>query len=107
MSDGVQVVIFVWDASPLRPLPGDVGEDAETGRGLLIVQAVSAQWGWDFPGVSKPALLHRIEWHADGSALVTLIGYCWVLCGDGIHAAVAANRYRASKTRISPAVASR
>jgi hypothetical protein len=48
-SDRAQVVIFVWDASPLPPLPGDVGEDAESGRGLLIVQAVSARWGWDFP----------------------------------------------------------
>ena len=49
VSDRTQVVIFVWDASPLPPLPGDVGEEAESGRGLLIVQAVSARWGWDFP----------------------------------------------------------
>ena len=52
VSDRTQVVIFVWDASPLPPLPGDVGEEAESGRGLLIVQAVSARWGWDFlPGM--------------------------------------------------------
>ena len=48
VSDRAQVVIFVWDASPLPPLTGDVGEDAETGRGLRIVQAVSARLGWDF-----------------------------------------------------------
>jgi len=49
MSDRAQVVIFVWDASPLPPVPAEVGDDAENGRGLLIVQAVSAQWGWEFP----------------------------------------------------------
>jgi hypothetical protein len=49
VSDRAQVVIFVWDASPLPPLPGDVGENAESGRGLLIVEAVSVRWGWDFP----------------------------------------------------------
>lgn len=49
VSDRAQVVIFVWDASPLPPLPGDVGEDVESGRGLLIVQALSERWGWDFP----------------------------------------------------------
>jgi hypothetical protein len=58
VSDRTQVVIFVWDASPLPPLPGDVGEDAESGRGLLIVQAVSARWGWDFP----PGMGGKVVW---------------------------------------------
>jgi hypothetical protein len=26
-----------------------VSDDAENGRGLLLVQAVSAHWGWQFP----------------------------------------------------------
>jgi anti-sigma regulatory factor (Ser/Thr protein kinase) len=58
VSDRAQVVIFVWDASPLPPVPGDVGEDAESGRGLLIVQAVSARWGWDFP----PGMGGKVVW---------------------------------------------
>jgi anti-sigma regulatory factor (Ser/Thr protein kinase) len=58
VSDRAQVVIFVWDASPLPPLPGDVGEDAESGRGLLIVQTVSARWGWDFP----PGMGGKVVW---------------------------------------------
>lgn len=47
-SDQVQVVIFVWDASPQPPVRMDAPEDAEHGRGLLLVEAVSKQWGW-FP----------------------------------------------------------
>jgi anti-sigma regulatory factor (Ser/Thr protein kinase) len=62
VSDRAQVVIFVWDASPLPPLPGDVGEDAESGRGLLIVQAVSVRWGWDFP----PGMGGKVVWAVAG-----------------------------------------
>lgn len=49
VSDKTQVVIWVWDASPLPPVRADTGSDAETGRGLMLVQAISARWGWDFP----------------------------------------------------------
>jgi Histidine kinase-like ATPase domain len=62
VSDRAQVVIFVWDASPLPPLPGGVGEDAESGRGLLIVQAVSVRWGWDFP----PGMGGKVVWAVAG-----------------------------------------
>jgi anti-sigma regulatory factor (Ser/Thr protein kinase) len=47
-SDKVRVVICVWDASPEPPVRMDAPEDAEHGRGLLLVEAVSEQWGW-FP----------------------------------------------------------
>ena len=47
-SDRVQVVICVWDASLQPPVRMDAAEDAEHGRGLLLVEAVSKQWGW-FP----------------------------------------------------------
>ena len=45
-SDRAQVVICVWDASPQPPVRMDPGEDAGNGRGLLLVEAVSKQWGW-------------------------------------------------------------
>jgi hypothetical protein len=49
VSDKTQVVIWVWDASPLPPERTDAGSDAESGRGLMLVQAISTRWGWDFP----------------------------------------------------------
>lgn len=49
VSDKTQVVIWVWDASPLPPEHTDADSDAESGRGLMLVQAISARWGWDFP----------------------------------------------------------
>src|ERR1700722_2847451 len=62
VSDRGRVVIFVRAATPLPPLPGAVGEDAESGRGLLIVQAVSARWGWDFP----PGMGGKVVWAVAG-----------------------------------------
>ena len=50
VSDQAQVMVLAWDASPLPPERADPGEDAENGRGLLLVDAISEQWGWYFPG---------------------------------------------------------
>lgn len=48
-SDGVQVLVLVWDASPRRPVRMETDDEAESGRGLLLVEAVSARWGCYFP----------------------------------------------------------
>ena len=45
-SDRTQVMICVWDASPRPPIRMDAAEESENGRGLLLVEAVSTQWGW-------------------------------------------------------------
>lgn len=58
VSDKMHIVILVWDASPLPPVPIHVGDDAENGRGLLLVQAVSARWGWHFP----PDIGGKVVW---------------------------------------------
>jgi anti-sigma regulatory factor (Ser/Thr protein kinase) len=46
LSDTSRVLILVWDASSQRPVRMDTGADAESGRGLLLVEAISHQWGW-------------------------------------------------------------
>ena len=38
VSDGTQIVIFVSDASSLPPAANDAADDAENGRGLLLVR---------------------------------------------------------------------
>ncbi|HTW00544.1 MAG TPA: ATP-binding protein [Streptosporangiaceae bacterium] len=46
VSDLGRVVVFVWDASPQPPAPAaNPGADAENGRGLLLVEALSERWG--------------------------------------------------------------
>jgi anti-sigma regulatory factor (Ser/Thr protein kinase) len=46
MSDAASVLILVWDVSPHAPLLVCPGDDAEAGRGISIVNAVSASWDW-------------------------------------------------------------
>jgi anti-sigma regulatory factor (Ser/Thr protein kinase) len=45
LSDAAQVLIVVWDASPYLPVRLDVSAEAEAGRGLLLVEMISDQWG--------------------------------------------------------------
>jgi len=45
LSDKAQVLILVWDANPRPPIRMDTDENAESGRGLLLVETISDQWG--------------------------------------------------------------
>ncbi len=45
-SDTERVLILVWDASPHMPTCLDTADDAENGRGLLLVEALSDRWDW-------------------------------------------------------------
>lgn len=53
-SDCERAVILVWDPRPQPPAPANPGQDVEDGRGLLLVQALSLQWGWYFPASTSP-----------------------------------------------------
>jgi anti-sigma regulatory factor (Ser/Thr protein kinase) len=41
-----QVLVEVWDSNPEPPLRADPDLNAESGRGLLLVEAVCATWGY-------------------------------------------------------------
>jgi anti-sigma regulatory factor (Ser/Thr protein kinase) len=45
--DGLLIEVFDTDASP--PVLTDAAEDAENGRGLLLVDALSREWSYFFP----------------------------------------------------------
>jgi anti-sigma regulatory factor (Ser/Thr protein kinase) len=49
LSDTAQILILVWDASSHPPVRADISDDTENGRGLLLVEAISDQWGCYFP----------------------------------------------------------
>jgi anti-sigma regulatory factor (Ser/Thr protein kinase) len=55
------LAIVVTDPSPLPPVKRDLAGDAERGRGLHIVAALSARWGWQprTPGKAVYAILSR------------------------------------------------
>ena len=46
LSDQEQLLILVRDYDPGAPVPRHASDDDESGRGLMLVQATSDQWGW-------------------------------------------------------------
>jgi anti-sigma regulatory factor (Ser/Thr protein kinase) len=44
-SDQASIVIHVWDSSNSMPIRQDSSPDKESGRGLLLVQALASGWG--------------------------------------------------------------
>lgn len=44
-SDRISMVIHVWDASGKLPTRKDTGLDEEGGRGLMLVDTLSKEWG--------------------------------------------------------------
>lgn len=55
------VAVIVTDPSPHPPVKRDPDEDIEHGRGLRIVEALAASWGWrpEDPGKAVYAILSR------------------------------------------------
>jgi anti-sigma regulatory factor (Ser/Thr protein kinase) len=45
LADAARVLIIVWDASPQPPFRAETSTEAESGRGPLLVEALSHQWG--------------------------------------------------------------
>jgi anti-sigma regulatory factor (Ser/Thr protein kinase) len=45
LADTTRILIIVWDASPQLPVRAGASTEAESGRGLLLVEALSHQWG--------------------------------------------------------------
>lgn len=44
-SDRRRILIQVWDGNDKLPAPQHAEPDAETGRGLLLVESLTAEWG--------------------------------------------------------------
>ena len=52
-ADDHRVVIQVWDGSDRPPVPQPVDPEADSGRGLLLVGALSEEWGCYTPEKSS------------------------------------------------------
>ena len=62
-SDGHHVLVAVADASPQPPVRLNPGPDAERGRGLALVEALSSRWGWHLASITGLRKLTWAEWH--------------------------------------------
>ena len=57
--DGLLIEVFDTDANP--PVLTDAAEDAENGRGLLLVDALSKEWSYFFPSCGGKVVYCLIE----------------------------------------------
>lgn len=58
LADTTRILILVWDANPHQPARVQADEYAESGRGLLLVQALSQRWG-SYP---TPQMGGKVVW---------------------------------------------
>ena len=63
-TDGMAVLVEVWDGNAGLPVPAQAGLDDANGRGLLLVDALTARWGWALP----PSGRGKIVWAVVGGA---------------------------------------
>lgn len=61
-SDRRSLLVRVWDGNDLLPSSRDVEADAESGRGLLLVESLSSEWGsYPVDGFSGKLVWAKIE----------------------------------------------
>jgi anti-sigma regulatory factor (Ser/Thr protein kinase) len=62
-TDGVTALVEVWDQNFSLPTPTQPDLDDESGRGLLLVEALAARWGWDLASSGRG----KIVWALAGA----------------------------------------
>ena len=65
LTDGVRLLMEVWDQAPGIPVLREATGDEESGRGLMLVNAISDKWGWS-PAKGQPG---KVVW-----AEISLLG---------------------------------
>ncbi len=58
-----RIVIEVSDPDPRPPVLTNAGPEAESGRGLIIVQALSKEWAWFYPPAGGKTVRCTLEYH--------------------------------------------
>jgi anti-sigma regulatory factor (Ser/Thr protein kinase) len=62
-SDSHSLLLAVADASPRPPVRLSLGPEAEAGRGLALVEALSSRWGWHPASTTGMRKVTWAEWH--------------------------------------------
>jgi anti-sigma regulatory factor (Ser/Thr protein kinase) len=73
LTDGVRLLIKVFDQAPGIPVLREATEDEESGRGLILVNAIADKWGWK-PAKGQPG---KVVW-AQMSLLEDRVGVATV-----------------------------
>jgi anti-sigma regulatory factor (Ser/Thr protein kinase) len=58
LTDGLRALLEVWDQAPGIPEIRNADGHEESGRGLVLVEAIADKWGWR-PAASRPG---KVVW---------------------------------------------
>ncbi len=58
LTDGVRTLLEVWDQAPGIPVIRDAAGCEESGRGLVLIDAIADRWGWN-PATGRPG---KVVW---------------------------------------------
>ena len=58
LTDGVRILLEVWDQAPGIPVIRDTAGCEESGRGLVLIDAIADRWGWS-PAAGRPG---KVVW---------------------------------------------
>ena len=58
LTDGVRTLLEVWDQAPGIPVIRDAVGCEESGRGLVLIDAIADRWGWS-PATGRPG---KVVW---------------------------------------------
>ena len=58
LTDGVRTLLEVWDQAPGIPVIRDAAGCEESGRGLVLIDAIADKWGWS-PATGRPG---KVVW---------------------------------------------
>ncbi len=67
-SDWHCLLLAVADVSPRPPVRLNLGPDAEGGRGLALVEALSSRWGWHPASITGLTKVTWAEWRLPSGA---------------------------------------
>ena len=98
-SDSHCLLLAVADANPQPPVRLSLGPDAERGRGLALVEALSSRWGWHPASTTGLRKITWAEWRPSSGAGAAgdreshrkraLSGLLMPPCRGGDHAGIA------------------
>jgi anti-sigma regulatory factor (Ser/Thr protein kinase) len=62
-TDGVAMLVEVWDENLDLPAPIQPILEAESGRGLILVDALCKRWGWNLPPSGRGKIVWALVGH--------------------------------------------
>jgi anti-sigma regulatory factor (Ser/Thr protein kinase) len=62
-TERLAALVEVWDENARLPEPAEPGMADESGRGLMLVDAIAERWGWELPSSGRGKVVWALVEH--------------------------------------------